>query len=288
MKDAQINSESSPDELDLIVVIERMVAFVKRFFYILIIFPTVGIIAAFLLFLSTQRKYTSELVLHSFILTNLENIQITENWKTLLRKKEYTTLAGIWNSNPDLIKKVNKISTAEIQKLYVPDNPHGFIIRVTVKDTSILDELQQGIVYGLENIDYVKQKLITKRANLIELIEKVKRQIAKLDSTKMAVENILNNKNKSSSSLFVDITSINSGIIILNEKLLTYQEQLKFANAIQVLQNFNKFSHPERRNGPSLLFIGAIIGLVIGYLISLIIAVRQKLIERSKLKKMST
>ena len=282
MKDAQINSESSPDELDLIVVVERMVAFFNRFFYILIIFPTICLIAAFLLFLSTQRKYTSELVLHSAILTNLENIQIIENWKTLLRKKEYNTLAGIWNSNPDLVKKVKKISAEEIQKLYVQENPHGFIVRVTVKDTSILDNLQQGIVYGLENTEYVKERLITKRANLIELIEKVKGEIAKLDSTKLAVENILNNKNKSSSSLFVDITSINSGIINLNEKLLAYQEQLKFANATQVLQNFNKFSHPESRNGPLLLFVGAIIGLVIGYLSSLVIAVRQKLIERRK------
>ena len=282
MKDAQINSENSPDELDLIVVVERMVAFINRFFFILIIFPTIGIIAAFVIFLSTQKKYTSELVLHSYILTNLENIQIIENWKTLLRKKEYNTLAGIWNSNPDLVKKVKKISAEEIQKLYVQDNPHGFILRVTVKDTSILDNLQQGIVYGLENTDYVKQKLITKKANLVELIEKVKGEIAKLDSTKLAVENILNNKNKSSSSLFVDITSINSGIINLNEKLLVYQEQLKFASATQVLQKFNKFSNPESRNGPLLLLVGAITGLVIGYLISLIIAVRRKLIERSK------
>ena len=282
MKDAQINSESSPDELDLIVVIERMVAFFNRFFYILIIFPTIGLIAAFLLFLSTQRKYTSELVLHSAILTNLENIQIIENWKTLLRKKEYNTLAGIWNCNPDLVKKVEKITAEEIQKLYVQENPHGFIVQVTVEDTSILDNLQHGIVYGLENTEYVKERLITKRANLIELIEKVKGEIAKLDSTKLAVENILNNKNKSSSSLFVDITSINSGIINLNEKLLAYQEQLKFANATQVLQNFNKFSKPESRDGPLLLFVGAIIGLVIGYLSSLVIAVRQKLIERRK------
>jgi hypothetical protein len=282
MKDAQIISESSSDELDLIVVVEKMVAFFNRFFYILIIFPTIGIIAGFVLFLSTPKKYTSELVLHSYILTNLENIQIIENWRVLLTKKEYNTLAGIWNCNPNLIKKINKISTQEIQKLYVQDNPHGFIVQVTVKDTSILDDLQKGIVYGLENTDYVKQKLIIKRANLTELIEKVKDEIAKLDSTKLVVENILNNKNKSSSSLFVDITSINSGIITLNEKLLNYKEQLKFASAIQVLQNFNKFSHPEGRNGLLLLFVGAIIGLVIGYLTSLVIAVRQKLIERRK------
>ena len=137
-------------------------------------------------------------------------------------------------------------------------------------------------MYGLENTEYVKERLITKRANLIELIEKVKGEIAKLDSTKLAVENILNNKNKSSSSLFVDITSINSGIITLNEKLLDYQEKLKFASATQVLQKFNKFSNPESRNGPLLLFVGAMIGFVTGYLISLIISVRRKLIERNK------
>ena len=174
------------------------------------------------------------------------------------------------------------MSTEEIQKLYVQENPHGFIVRVIVKDTSILDQLQQSIVYGLENTEYVKERLISKRASLIELIEKVKGEITKLDSTKLAVENILNNKNKSSSSLFVDITSINSGIISLNEKLLGYQEDLKFANAIQVLQRFNKFSKPESRQGPLLFILGATIGLLMGYLVSLFISVRQKLIERGK------
>ena len=110
----------------------------------------------------------------------------------------------------------------------------------------------------------------------------MKGEITKLDSTKLAVENILNNKNKSSSSLFVDITSINSGIISLNEKLLGYQEDLKFANAIQVLQRFNKFSKPESRQGPLLFILGATIGLLMGYLVSLFISVRQKLIERGK------
>lgn len=282
MKDTHINSGNEADELDLIVLLEKLVSFIRRFFMILLGFTILGILASLFIFLSTPRKYTSELVLHSFILTNLENIQIIENWKKLLKKKEYSTLAVIWNCHPDIPKKVATMSTEEIQKLYVQENPHGFIVRVIVKDTSILDQLQQSIVYGLENTEYVKERLISKRASLIELIEKVKGEITKLDSTKLAVENILNNKNKSSSSLFVDITSINSGIISLNEKLLGYQEELKFANAIQVLQRFNKFSRPESRQGPLLFILGAIVGLLIGYLVSLFISVRQKLIERKK------
>ena len=284
MNESNINSAQNADELDLIVLIEKVVSFVKRFFLLLIVFPLIGMLIGFLLFLSTPRKYTSETVLHSFILTNLENIQIIKNWKDLLRKKEYTTLAGIWNTTPDIVKKVGLMAPEEIQKLYVQNNPHGFIIRVKVKDTAILDDLQQGIVYGLENTDYVKERLKTKKANLVELIEKVKTEITKLDSTKLAVENILNNKNKSSSSLFVDITAITSGMVTLNEKLLAYQEELKFARAIQVLQNFNKFSNPESRKGPLTLAVAGLAGLVIGFFIALFISVRQKLIERKKLK----
>ena len=284
MNEPNINSAHNADELDLIVLIEKMVSFVKRFFLLLIVFPVIGMLIGLLLFLSTPRKYTSETVLHSFILTNLENIQIIKNWKDLLRKKEYTTLAHIWNTSPDIVKKVGLMAPEEIQKLYVQDNPHGFILRVTVKDTSILDNLQQGIVYGLENTEYVKERLKTKKANLVELIEKVKAEITKLDSTKLAVENILNNKNKNSSSLSVDITDINSGIISLNEKLLGYQEDLKFNRAIQVLQTFNKFSRPESRKGALTLTVAGLAGLIIGFFIALFISVRQKLIERKKIK----
>jgi hypothetical protein len=279
MNESNTQSAHNADEIDLIVLIEKVVAYVKRFFKILIGFSVIGMLIGLVLFLSTPRKYTSELVLHSYILTNPENIQIIKNWKTLLSKKEYNTLAGIWNTRPDIVKSVRSLSPEEIQKLYV-QNPHGFLIRVTVKDTSILGQLEQGLVYGLENTEYVKERLKTRRANLAELIDKVKAEITKLDSTKLAVENILNNKNKSSSSLFVDITSINSGIISLNEKLLSYQEDLKFARAIQVLQNFNKFSKPESRNGPLILAVTTLAGFVIGFFVTVMISVRQKLYER--------
>ena len=94
MNESNINSAHNSDELDLIVLIEKLVSFVKRFFFILIVFPVIGILIGFLLFLSTPRKYTSETVLHSFVLTNLENIQIIKNWKDLLRKKRIYHIGG--------------------------------------------------------------------------------------------------------------------------------------------------------------------------------------------------
>ena len=78
----------------------------------------------------------------------------------------------------------------------------------------------------------------------------------------------------------VDVSNINTELINLNEKLLIYKEELKFANAVQVLQKFNKFSKPESRKGPFLSTIGAIAGFLLGYIVSLFIYVRRKLIER--------
>ena len=282
MKERYNNSAENSDELDLIVLLEKLVLFLKRFAKVLICFTLIGIITGIVLFLSTVRKYPSTLILHSSTLTNLENIQIIGSWRQLLKKQDHLALSAILDCNPNTLKKIVSISAEEIQKLYVADNPHGFIVKVVVEDPSILDEFQKGIVHGLENNEYIKERIAIKRSNLTQLIEKVTSEIIKLDSTKRDVENIISNKNKNSSSLMVDVSSINSELINLNEKLLTFKEELKFANAVEVLQKFNKFSKPESRKGPLLLTVGALAGFLLGYIVSLFIYVRKKLIERRK------
>ncbi len=125
-----------------------------------------------------------ELVMHSFFLTNQENIEIIENWNSLLGKKEYAELSATLNCPANLFPKVKKISAGEIQKVFSVTNPNGFLVEVNVTDNSILDDLQKAIVYGLENTEYVKLRLDSRRASLDELIDKTAAEIIKLDSTK--------------------------------------------------------------------------------------------------------
>lgn len=280
MEETYNNSSTNPDELDLITLLEKVISFLRRYGIILICFSFMGLLAGLWKYWSSSKKYSSKLVLHSSTLTNLENIQIIESWKELLKKGEYTALSAILDCDPATIKKIVSISTDEIQKLYVQNNPHGFIVKAVVKDTSVLDHLQKGIVHGLENNDYIKERIAVKRSNLVQLIEKVTQEITKLDSTKMAIDDIISNKNKNTSSLMVDVTNINSQLISLNEKLLLYKEELKFANAVQILQKFNKLSKPESRRPILLMSAGLLLGFVIGYLISLFLYVRQILIKR--------
>jgi hypothetical protein len=273
---------NNSDEIDLIALLEKVISFFRRFGVILICFAFMGLLAGFWKYRSSSNKYSSKLILHSSTLTNLENLQIIESWKELLRKREHLALAAILDCDPGTVKKISSISADEIQKLYVQNNPHGFIVKVVVKDTSILDRLQKGIILGLENNEYVKDRIAVKRSNLVQLIEKVTQEIIKLDSTKTAIDDIISNKNKNSSSLMVDVSSINTELINLNEKLLAYKEELKFANAVQVLQKFTKVGKPESRRPILLMSAGFIIGFVIGYILSLFLYVRQILIKRKQ------
>lgn len=266
---AEHNSENKTDDLDLIILLERFFSFFRRYGRIIITCSIIGILTGLFLYFVLAKRYTSTLLLHSFTLTNTEQINIIENWDELLKKGEYDALSKDFNCDPEMLKKVSSITASEIQKLYVQNNPNGFMVEAVVKDTSVLDPLQQGIVSGLENGEYLKAKLEGRKAVLREMIGKVKAEIIKLDSTKKDIENSINNKSKSSSSYIIDVSGITGQMISLDEKLLGYQEELKFTHAVQVLHNFAKFKNPDSPKLFKLIILGLIAGFSFGYALSI-------------------
>jgi len=273
--------ESKRDDLDLITLVEKIISFCNRYGRLIAISSIAGILVGALLFSILPKRYSSTLLLHSFTLTNTEHINIIENWNELLKKGEYDALSKDFNCESEMLKKVSKISASEIQKLYIQNNPNGFMVEVLVKDTGVLDELQKGIIHGLENGGYLKEKLNSKRANLTQLIEKTKSEIIKLDSTKRNIENSINNNTKSSSSFIVDISNITGQMMSLNEKLIGYQEDLRFTSAVQVLHDFAKFKNPESPKLFKSLVLGFIAGFVIGYMLSIYKYVKSRMALRT-------
>ena len=273
--------QDRPDELELIALIERGVNFLRRFGLVIIIFSIVGLGLGLLLYTLSPKLYSSTLFLHSVILTNEEEIAIIDNWADLLKKGERPTVARALNLDSASAGKLNKIEASQIQKLYITNNPNGFVVEVLVSDTSVLDELQNGIISGLESSEYVRERVATKKANINEMIVKVKTELAKLDSMKTAVQEIVTHRTSGNSSFMLDVTGINGQWIALNEKLLSYQEELKFVNAVQVLQNFNKIRKPESPKLFKLLFFGLVAGLFMGYIIASLKYIRSKLKSRA-------
>jgi LPS O-antigen subunit length determinant protein (WzzB/FepE family) len=281
MMDRPDNLNSNRDELDLLTMVEGAVSFFRNFGVTVIIFSFAGLLAGYLLYLVTPGKYASTLILHSQIVTNQEQLQIVKSWDELLQKREYNILAATFNCDPEIVKKVTEFSGEEIQQLYAPDNPNGFTVEVLVRDTGILDKLQQAIVYGLQNNEYTRERITSKKSNLNALIQKVATEISSLDSTKSNVENIINNKNQNKSSFIIDVTGINGQLIVLNEKLYAYESDLKFVSAVQVLKNFDKLKKPEKPKLSFSLIIGLVAGVFVGYLVALLRYVKQKLRKRA-------
>ena len=91
-------------------------------------------------------------------------------------------------------------------------------------------------------------------------------------------------KENSSSPLIVDGSSISRQLVDIHEKLLSYEEELRFTNAVQVLQSFGKFKHPAGPNLYKWLLLGLISGICVAYLIALFRSVNQKLKTRARLQ----
>lgn len=279
MAETMNNQDNKADELDLMVLLESVVKFIRNYGRLMIIALMVGLLGGVITYFSMPKSYTSKLILHSVILTNLEQIEIIDNWSDLLKKGDKNGVANDFNIDPAIVKKLYSITGTEIQKSFGQNNPNGFIVEVIVGDTGALSSLQRGIVYGLENTDYIKARVATRRQNFTELIGKVKSEIGKLDSTKRIIENSISGKVKNSSTFIVDVSSINVQMVQLNEKLLQYEEELRFVSAIQVVKGFSKFERPNK-TARSMILFGAIGGIGIGLLASVYMHLKTVLAAR--------
>jgi len=263
-----------PDDLDVINLIQKFISFIHRFRIIFLSFSIAGLAAGLYFYFGSPPQCSTRMVVHSSILSNQEEIEIIDGWKELLAKQGKSELANILNCKKEVVEKLRTISAEEILKVYASNNPNGFIINVSVTDTSVLDELQTGIVYGLNNSPYVKEKIASRKAKDNELIKKTSDEIAKLDLTKTAIDSMI--RNQRATPVMLDISRINAEWIELNEKSLTYQEDLKFATGVQVLENFTK-GKMSRSGLLELLLLGVATGLFISYFISLLWHVKIKM-----------
>lgn len=280
MNNEKIHATAGTDDIDLFRLLERCLLFFGKYKWIFLAAFLLGLGAGFLTYSSLPKVYKSRMVIQSTILSNPNTIQLIDNWNKLLRSGEHETLAAQFTCEKQLLAHVKQIKAGEVQKMFTQGNPNGIYIDVYVTDNAWLEGLQQGIIHGLENSAYVKPFLAERRGNLEQLIVEVKNEIAKLDSLRKKIQQMIDSRQGNTSSLIIDISGINKQLIEMNEKLLYYQLDLKFAKAAHVLQGFSRFSDPAGPNKWVTLAVGVITFLVLAYLITLFLSIRAGLKAR--------
>jgi hypothetical protein len=269
-------AQNNKDEVDLVQVLERIIRFFSNHKKDLIAAPLAGMLCGCIIYMVQPKVYNSTLILHSQVLSNSEEIEIIDNWNELRKDGEYGVLSKNLNCGVYILRNVKMLSASNIQNV-TAGSTSGFTVDVLVSDTSILENLQKAVIYGLENNEYVKEKVNFKRDNTTKLIASINREIAKLDSTKKKIESNNTGRTPGSSSFIVDISDVNVQMITLNEKLIQNQEALKFVDAIQLLQNFEKYSKPTSPRLLKMILSGFFGGIFIGFVWSIWIDVKLKM-----------
>ena len=270
------------DDIDLLNIAERAFLFFRRYRMTFIIAIVAGIALGCLRYYSSGKIYKSRLILHSSFLTNLEEIEIINYWNELLKRNEYNALAQSFNCDENMLHGVVSIEGSEILKNYSASNPNGFYIDARVKDNAVLPGLQKALVYGLNNTEYVKQRLSLRKKDIEILIGKVMAEIQKLDSVKKNIETVITSREKNATSFMLDITGVNKEFIELNEKLLSYREELQFnSSGVQVLQSFVPLNTPVSISLKVMILLGILFCLFIAFIFTIVHSVSKRLKKRA-------
>lgn len=267
------------DELDVVALLKNALAFFSHYGKLLLIVAFAGMLAGGIRFYTTPNLYSSSLVLKPTLLSDPEQLELINSWSVLLKKKELPVLAREFHVEESLLKKVISIKTEELQKSVSLNNFTAFTLTVLVTDTAILQPLQKGIMYALDNSGYVKDKLEARKNILRTMIQTVQQEMTRLTSMQAAVESSLHQNNTSGSRFLVSVSDISNQLANLQEKKLNYEENLSFTSAVYVLQNFYTPSKPAHPQLIKLLVIGFGGGLFLGCAIACYLYLKRKLAQ---------
>ena len=114
----------------------------------------------------------------------------------------------------------------------------SFTVRITLSDTSSVNELQKAMISYISNNDFVRSKIDLRRRLIEKLIVKIDEETAELDSLQQLA---LQPKNAGQVQLYVSKSSQNDLVDLLTEKNRLL-EVLQETQAVNVIHPFGIYS----------------------------------------------
>ncbi len=255
--------------MDLTEILRNLMDYFKRNRLVFLVSCVLGVAIAALLYKLSPRVYTSRMVLESTVMNSHEQMEVVSNWDEQLNNRGFPVLAGIFNCSPGMIAEVDEL---KVEQVGLPmEGNTAFALVIETRDTLRLGAMQDALVYGFRNSDYVRRRVAIRTQNLKDQIAKADLQLHALDSVHEIADDL---KGRSGSSqLMLDVSTIPEQRLSIQEKLATYKEKLEFVDAVQVLQPFLR----PKKARPNLVIFGAvglIGGFFIGYIFSLTRAIK--------------
>lgn len=295
------NTSRQNDEIDFSVVynktrniLSRLTNAVATFFYIikkrlalLITFFLLGIGAGVFIYFKSKPVYLSSMLLSSSALNNDFCASIIGNLGLLVKDNTPELLAEKLNIDVNTAKQIHAIEFSnyneDLKKKYDKKDTIvlglPFKIKVYAGSTTVFDTLQQALVDYLENNEYALKRKDIKTQEIKLMREKLKNEIYELDSLKNIVASNLAPRGNQLGFVFGQ--PINP-VEIYREGIGLFQKDMDLNRAailndnIQVIDGFFPRSKPDSPKLVKTLVIGAVIGSILGLLVTFFLETRKR------------
>lgn len=256
----------SDDEIDLKKALLQFFLIIRKWLKLFVAFIIAGLLIGFLMYLTENPLYQSNLVLRTKILQKADFKSLISNIDKLLQESNYGTISE--NFALDSLTS-SELKSIEIDDSFHEESENTIQINVMVSDYEALDELQRGIIHYLESNDYIEIRRELHKEKLAALIEKLNFEIENIEELKQEFNqgNILPQGESGSNIVFMDPSKLNREALELYQQVLNFEEELKLIESIQIISEFNVYKKPVS----PILKDHLANGLIIGFFFSIII-----------------
>jgi hypothetical protein len=277
-------AQDASAELDLTVLLDSSIAFLKKYSKLIALFLIVGGIIGYIVYRQSPKIYTSNILLQPYIITSSEQVYTINNFNQLLKQKQYGELAQLFGTDTTVFPKIRSM---EADNGAAPGSGFrrdftAFTVKLRVTDPSIIPAVQKGIIHAMESGSFVKEKLTLQRTSIRELIDITTQEISRLDSMRSLIGQSMQSPKTSGSNVIVDASEISRTSLLLNTQLRKLKDSLTFSEATRVLQDFYIPTSPDE---PKLLVSvggGAAGGMVLGFIVSVYLFVFRSMRARKQ------
>lgn len=188
-----MSTQNQPTDIDLLDVLAQITDFLKRNLIYLLIAAIFGGIVGFAIYKIKDKEYKSSLVAMTHSLEDGRVIELFDDLNQLIIDNDYPRLAQMLNMPLDKARLVNDFEVTsfyDLEKKTKKLNDDKMDLRpsttvkitVNIKDTAVLNDLQEGISHYVGTNKYGKEVNSIHRANFRAQIQELERRIREADS----------------------------------------------------------------------------------------------------------
>lgn len=274
MTEARASLHEGNDDVDLSVVVRKFVRYFSVNGKFILVTTVLGLMCGIFFHVTGRKHFSGELVVGSTILNTQEMQELMDGWQSLLSKPP--VLAETMGCSPEIVRHIGGLSADPLPE--DEDHTAYMLLKVTLKDTGNLREVQEAIVNGIRNNEYVRKRAGIRMAGLDAQIKKASAEITRLDSTRNFIES-LSTAPRKDDRVIINLSNISKQKVAIQAKLSDYLEKRAFGDGALLVIGFTALKGPN----PGLLTLVST-GLGVGFLIGYFLVTLWSLVRLAKRK----